>query len=78
MDTIDASTLEAGVAGHSVYDYSQVLVDDIGAVLRDQPPPARNLTTCTVNSIVRHNAEYGTQLPAVMYQLTSSVAFSII
>lgn len=69
MDTIDASPLKAGVAGHSVYDYSQLLFDDIGAVLRDQPPPARNLTACTVISIARHNAESGTQLPAVVYQL---------
>lgn len=71
MDTIDASPLKAGVAGHSVYDYSQVLFDDIGAVLRDEPPPARNLTACTVISIIRHNEEYGTQLPAVVYQLPS-------
>jgi esterase/lipase superfamily enzyme len=69
MDTVDASPLKASVAGHSVYYYSQVLYDDIGAVLRDQPPPARNLTACTVISIVRHNAESGTQLPAVVYQL---------
>jgi esterase/lipase superfamily enzyme len=69
MDTIDASPLKGGVSGHSVYDYSQVLYDDIGAVLRDEPPPARHLTACTVISIVRHNTEDGTQLPAVVYQL---------
>lgn len=69
MDTVDASPLKAGVAGHSVYDYSQLLFDDIGAVLRDQPPTSRDLTACTVNSIVRHNAEYGTQMPVVVYQL---------
>lgn len=69
MDTIDASLLKAGVLGHSVYDYPQLLFDDIGAVLRDQPPTSRDLTPCTVNSITRHNLEYGTHLPATVYQL---------
>ncbi|HEY6306185.1 MAG TPA: alpha/beta fold hydrolase [Candidatus Angelobacter sp.] len=69
MDTIDASSLKAGMIGHSVYDYSQVLFDDLAGVLKDQPPPARNLAACTVKSIARYNATYGTQLPDVVYSL---------
>jgi esterase/lipase superfamily enzyme len=69
MDTIDASPLKAGMIGHSVYDYSQLLFDDLAAVLKDEPPPARNLTACTVKNIDRYNAAHGTQLPDVVYRL---------
>ena len=69
MDTIDASPLKAGVAGHSIYDYSQLMFDDIGAVLRDKPVAERALTACTVKSIDRYNAEHGADLPCTVYQL---------
>jgi esterase/lipase superfamily enzyme len=69
MDTIDASPLKAGMIGHSVYDYSQLMFDDLGAVLKEQPTAARNLTACTVKSIDRYNAAHGTQLPDVVYRL---------
>jgi esterase/lipase superfamily enzyme len=69
MDTIDASPVKAGVIGHSLYDYSQLMFDDVGAVLKDESPTARQLPVCTVKSIDRYNAEHGTQLPSVVYQL---------
>jgi hypothetical protein len=69
MDTIDASPLKAGMIGHSVYDYSQLMFDDLGAVLKDEPTAARNLTACTVKSIDRYNAAHGTQLPCIVYRL---------
>lgn len=68
VDTIDMSPLKAGRVGHSVYDYSQVMFDDLGAVLRNQPPEARKLSSCTVKSISTYNAAHGTQLPCVVYQ----------
>lgn len=41
MDTIDMSPLKAGRSGHSVYSYSQLLFDDLGAVLKNEDPSAR-------------------------------------
>lgn len=69
MDTIDASPLKGGMSGHSVYDYSQLMFDDLGGVLKAEPTAARNLTACTVKSIDRYNAAHGTQLPDVVYRL---------
>jgi esterase/lipase superfamily enzyme len=69
MDTIDASPLKAGFVGHSVYDYSQLLFNDLGATLANKPVSARELQACTVKSIDRYNAEHGTQLPCVVYRL---------
>jgi esterase/lipase superfamily enzyme len=72
MDTIDASPLKAGMIGHSVYDYSQVLFDDLGAVLKNEPVRVRDLTTCTVKKIDSYNADHGTQLPSVVYRLPAN------
>lgn len=69
VDTIDMSSLKAGRVGHSIYDYSQVMFDDLGAVLKDQPPSARNLNSCKVNSVVSYNAAHKTELPCVVYRL---------
>jgi hypothetical protein len=62
------SPLKAGRVGHSIYDYSQSMFDDLGAVLRDQPPAARKLHSCTVNSIAANNAAHHTDLPCVVYR----------
>ena len=69
MDTIDASPLKGGFSGHSVYDYSQLMFNDLGATLANKPVTSRELQACTVNSIERFNAEHGTQLPCVVYRL---------
>ena len=68
VDTIDMSPLKAGRVGHSVYGYSQAMFDDLGAVLKDQPPPSRKLHSCTVNSIAAYNAAHQTELPCVVYR----------
>lgn len=69
MDTIDASPLKAGMAGHSLYDYSQLMFDDLSAVLANKPLSARELQACTVKSLDRYNLEHGTHLPCVVYRL---------
>ncbi len=69
MDTIDASPLKAGLVGHSVYDYSQLMFNDLGAVLANKPLSARELQACTVKSIDRYNAEHGTHMPCTVYRL---------
>lgn len=69
LDTIDMSPLKAGVLGHSIYDYPQLMFDDLGSVLRDQSVANRNLTACTVKSIAQANAEHGTSLPCQVYVL---------
>lgn len=68
VDTIDMSPLKAGRVGHSVYDYSQLMFDDLGAVLKDQPPTSRKLHSCTVKSIAAYNAAHQTELPCVVYR----------
>ena len=68
VDTVDMSPLSAGRVGHSVYDYSQSMFDDLGGVLKNQPPAARKLNSCTVNKITEHNAAHNTQLPCVVYR----------
>jgi esterase/lipase superfamily enzyme len=68
MDTIDMSPLKAGRSGHSVYTYSQLMVDDLGAVLVGEDPTARKLSTCRVRSIESYNAAHGTQLPCRVYR----------
>ena len=68
MDTIDISPLKAGRSGHSIYTYSQLVFDDLGAVLKNEDPSTRKLNSCTVKSINSYNAAHGTQLPCVVYR----------
>src|SRR5258708_6861281 len=67
-DTIDMSPLKVGESGHSVYNYSQLMFDDLGAVLKDEDPTARKLNACRVTSIDTYNAAHGAQRPCVVYQ----------
>jgi len=67
-DTIDMSPLKVGESGHSVYNYSQLMFDDLGAVLKDEDPTARKLNACRVTSIDTYNAAHGAQLPCVVYR----------
>ena len=71
VDTIDLSPLNAGVTGHSIYDYSQLLFDDLGAVLNDEAVTGRKLTACTVKSIQSANQANGTSLPCVVFRMHS-------
>jgi esterase/lipase superfamily enzyme len=71
VDTVDMSPLKAGFTGHSLYDYSQVMFDDLGAVLKDEGVVERNLTACTVKSIQKQNEAQGTSLPCVVFRLPS-------
>ena len=72
MDTIDVSPLKGGRIGHSVYEYSQLMFDDLGAVLNNEVPAARKLSACTVKSIEKYNAAHGTQVPCVVYRFPSA------
>lgn len=71
VDTVDMSPLKAGRIGHSMYDYSQPMFDDLGAVLKNEHPAQRKLNSCTVKSIDNYNATHGTQMPCVVYQFPS-------
>jgi esterase/lipase superfamily enzyme len=71
VDTIDMSPLRTGVVGHSIYDYPQLIFEDLGAALRDQSVADRKLTACTVKSIAQANADHGTSLPCLVYVLPS-------
>ena len=69
VDTIDASPLKTGVTGHSVYEFSQLMFDDLGAVLKDESVAGRKLTACTIKSIQGANVAQGTSQPCVVYRL---------
>lgn len=69
VDTVDASPLKTGVTGHSIYEFSQVMFDDLGAVLKAASLSGRKLTACTVKSIEKANVAHGTSLPCVVYRL---------
>ena len=71
IDTVDMSHVKAGMTGHSLYEYSQSMFDDLGAVLRDETVATRNLTACTVKSIQKMNEAHGTSLPCVVFRLPS-------
>jgi len=71
VDTVDLSPLKAGVTGHSIYDYSQLVFDDLGAVLNDEAVTGRKLTACTVKSVQAANQANGTALPCVVFRMPS-------
>jgi esterase/lipase superfamily enzyme len=71
IDTIDMSLLSAGVFGHSLDEYSQIIFEDLSGVLKDDTAPKRNLTACTVRSVQRLNEAQGTSLPCTVYRLSS-------
>src|SRR5579864_388221 len=69
VDTIDMSPLKTGMFGHSIYDYPQLIFEDLGAALKDQSVADRKLTACRVKSIAQANADHGTSLPCLVYVL---------
>jgi esterase/lipase superfamily enzyme len=69
IDTIDMSLLTAGIFGHSMDVYSQVIFEDLSGVLKDDTTTKRNLTACTVKSVQRLNDAQGTSLPCTVYRL---------
>jgi esterase/lipase superfamily enzyme len=71
IDTIDMSLLSAGIFGHSMDEYSQIIFDDLSGVLKDDTAPKRNLTACSVRSVQRLNEAQGTSLPCTVYRLPS-------
>jgi esterase/lipase superfamily enzyme len=71
VDTVDLSPLKAGVTGHSIYDYSQLVFDDLGAVLKEEAVAERKLTACTVKSVEAANQVNGTSLPCVVFRMPS-------
>lgn len=71
VDTVDMSPLRAGITGHSLYDYSQLMFDDLGEVLQGKTAIGRNLASCTVKSIQSFNVAHGAALPCAVYRLPS-------
>jgi esterase/lipase superfamily enzyme len=69
VDTVDLSPLKAGVTGHSIYDYSQLLFDDLGSVLKDEALTGRKLTACTVKSIQSANQANRTSRPCAVFRM---------
>jgi len=71
IDTVDMSKLSAGIFGHSLDAYSQVIFEDLSGVLRHDTPAGRNLTACTVTSVQKLNEAQGSALPCTVYRLPS-------
>lgn len=76
LDTIDASPLSVGVIGHSYYETSQLMFDDLAAVLKGKSLAERHLDTCKVKGVLRKNAKNGTLVPATIYRLPYNTGFT--
>ncbi len=51
VETIDASRLHTGITGHAYFENSQLMLDDLGAVLRGVPVEKRQLDKCSVKTL---------------------------
>src|SRR5437763_1586473 len=55
LDTIDASRLHTGISGHAYFENSQLMLDDLGAVLKGMPVGKRQLDKCNVKKLEAKN-----------------------
>ncbi|MBZ5494010.1 MAG: alpha/beta fold hydrolase [Acidobacteriia bacterium] len=69
LDTVDASPLSAGVIGHSYYESSQLMFDDIGEVLKGNTASARNLDRCDLQSLKKKKDKTTTDTIEIIYRL---------
>jgi len=53
LDTVDASPLSAGLIGHSYYQSSQLMFDDLGEVLQGKVAKDRTLDRCELEDLKR-------------------------
>lgn len=68
LDTIDASPLRAGLIGHSYYESSQLMFDDIGDVLHGKRPPERKLDLCKLEPVTK-KGQTQSQPATIIYRL---------
>jgi esterase/lipase superfamily enzyme len=76
MDTIDASRLHTGITGHAYFENSQLMLDDLGAVLKGIPVEKRRLDKCSVKKLEANNAKNGTPVLSTVYCLPNDQSFS--
>jgi esterase/lipase superfamily enzyme len=74
METIDASLLHAGITGHAYFEESQLMLEDLGAVLRNRPVSERRLDACSVKSLDKKNSTNGSSMPLTIYRLPENRA----
>jgi esterase/lipase superfamily enzyme len=69
LDTVDASPLSAGLIGHSYYESSQLMFDDIGEVLKGNIASARNLDRCDLQTLKKKKDKTTTDIIEIIYRL---------
>lgn len=69
LDTVDASPLSAGLIGHSYYESSQLMFDDIGEVLKGSTAAARNLDRCNLQELKKKKDKAATDTVEIIYRL---------
>lgn len=67
--TVDASPLSAGLIGHSYYESSQLMFDDIGEVLKGNVASARNLDRCDLQTLKKKKDKTTTDTIEIIYRL---------
>jgi Alpha/beta hydrolase of unknown function (DUF900) len=76
LETIDASRLHTGITGHSYFEESQLMLDDVGAVLKGLPPEKRHLDKCGVKELESRNSRNSSSAPYTVYCLPNDQSFS--
>jgi esterase/lipase superfamily enzyme len=72
LDTIDASQLHTGITGHAYFENSQLMLNDVGSVLKGMPIEKRQLDKCSVKALESKNAKNG----STVYCLPNNQSFS--
>ena len=69
LDTVDASPLNAGLIGHSYYESSQLMFDDVGEVLKGNKASARNLDRCDLQTLKKKKDKTTEDTAEIIYRL---------
>ncbi|HXB23067.1 MAG TPA: alpha/beta hydrolase [Candidatus Solibacter sp.] len=73
LETIDASRLHTGITGHAYFENSQLMLDDLGAVLKGVPVEKRQLDKCSVKALESKSTP---SAPSIVYCLPNDQTFS--
>jgi hypothetical protein len=76
LETIDASRLHTGIAGHAYFENSQLMLDDLGAVLKGLPVEKRRLDKCSVKALEAKSPKSNSSALSTVYRLPNDQSFS--
>src|SRR5438105_10946223 len=74
--TIDASRLHTGISGHAYFENSQLMLDDLGTVLKGMSVGNRQLDKCSVKKLEAKNEKSRSPVLSTVYCLPNDQSFS--